>query len=280
MGVIRELPQLETERDGAVLTIRLANEKARNALSRDMRLSLREVIREIEDDRTIRAVYLTGKGAAFCAGGDLDLISKANDPWPVHRRFRHASNLFQSLTALDRPVVCGVRGHAIGGGLGVALMADLIVAGTSARFSAGFNRIGTVPDCMTLFALPRIVGLGVARAFLLTNGVWDAERAMQLGIAAEVVPDEDVDRRGLELAHQLAAGPAEVMGMSKLLLLKAFESSMDDLMLHEGMGQALAMSSVEFREGLAAVQERRTPDFLGAVLSHPLSDGLPGPDKP
>jgi 2-(1,2-epoxy-1,2-dihydrophenyl)acetyl-CoA isomerase len=274
----RKYPHLEVERDGPVLIVRLANETARNSLSREMRYSLRDLVRDIEDDRSVRAVYLTGKGSTFCAGGDLGMLSKANAPWSVHRRFRHSNTVFPPLMTLDRPVVCGVRGHAVGGGLGLALMADLIVAGESASFMAGFNRLGTVPDCLTLYTLPRMIGLSRTRNFLLTNGTWTAAQARDLGIVAEVVADEQLESRGLALAQQLARGPAEVMGMSKLLLLKAFESSVDDLMLYEDLGQALAMSSAEFKEGLAALRDKRMPDHLAAALADPSPDGLPSSD--
>jgi len=268
-------PHLETERDGAVLIVRLANEASRNSLTREMRFSLRQVVREIEDDRTVRAVYLTGKGRAFCAGGDLNMLVKANAPWPVHRRFRHASTLFPPLMTLDRPVVCGVRGHAVGGGLGLALMADLVIAGESARFMAGFFRLGSIPDCLTLYTLPRLIGLAHTRNFLLTNGEWSATEAQSLGIAAKVVADSDVDKEGLALAHSLAHGPAEVMGLAKQLLLRSFESSVEDLMLFEDLGQALAMSSTEFQEGLVALREKRKADHMRAALAGPVSDGLP-----
>jgi 2-(1,2-epoxy-1,2-dihydrophenyl)acetyl-CoA isomerase len=273
--MLKKYPHLEVERDQSVLIVRLDNEASRNSLSREMRFSLREVARTIEDDRTVRAVYLTGKGPSFCAGGDLDMLVKANAPWAVHRRFRHANTLFPPFMTLDRPVVCGVRGHAVGGGLGLALMADLMVAGEGARFMAGFYRLGTVPDCLTLYTLPRLIGLARTRNFLLTNGSWTAAEAQSLGLAAKVVADEDVDKEGLALAHSLAQGPAEVMGLAKQLLLKAFESSLDDLMLFEDLGQALAMQSVEFHEGLAALRERRKPDHLRAALADPTPDGLP-----
>jgi 2-(1,2-epoxy-1,2-dihydrophenyl)acetyl-CoA isomerase len=268
-------PHLETERDGSVLIVRLDNEATRNTLTREMRFSLRDVIREVQDDRSVRAVYLTGKGASFCAGGDLNMLVKANAPWAVHRRFRHANTVFPPLMALEKPVVCGVRGHAVGGGLGLALTSDLIVAGESARFSAGFFRLGVVPDCMTLFSLPRLVGLARARNFLLTNATWNASEALSLGVAVKVVSDDRVDAEGLALARQLADGPSDVISLSKQILLKAFESSMDDLMLYEDLGQALAMSSAEFREGLAALREKRPPNYQAAAAADGISDGLP-----
>jgi len=273
--MIRNHPHLETERHGAVLIVRLANERSRNTLTREMRFSLREVIREVEDDSSIRAIYLTGKGPSFCAGGDLNMLTKASEPWAVHRRFRHADKLFPPLLTLNRPVVCGVRGHAVGGGLGLALLSDLIVAGESAQFMAGFFRLGVVPDCLTLFTLPRLIGLARTRNFLLTNGSWSATEAANLGIAAKVVPDDQVDAEGLALAQSLAHAPSHVMGLAKQLLLKSFESSLDDMMLYEDLGQSLAMSSAEFKEGLAALIEKRKPDYLSASLTDPVSDGLP-----
>jgi 2-(1,2-epoxy-1,2-dihydrophenyl)acetyl-CoA isomerase len=271
----RVYPHLETERDGAVIIVRLSNEKSRNTLTREMRFSLRDVVREIEDDASIRAVYLTGKGQSFCAGGDLNMLTKANAPWAVHRRFRHADTLFPPLMTLDRPVVCGVRGHAVGGGLGLALMSDLVVAGESAQFMAGFFRLGVVPDCMTLFTLPRLIGLARTRNFLFTNGSWTAADALNLGIAAKVVSDDKVDAEGIALAKSLAQGPSQVMGLAKQILLKSFESSLDDMMLFEDLGQVLAMSGTEFKEGLAALLEKRKPDHLAASLANPVSDGLP-----
>lgn len=273
--MIKSYPDLETERIGKVLVVRLANEAASNCLTREMRFSLREVVREIEEDPEVRAVYLTGKGKTFCAGGDLRMLTEANDPWPVHRRFRHSASLFPPLMQLNRPVVCGVRGVAIGGGMGLALMADLLIVGQSAKFSAGFFRLGAIPDCLTLYTLPRSIGLARTRNFIYSNGSWTAEQIVEHGFALEVVEDERVDAEGIALAQRLAEGPAEVMGLAKQLLLKSFESSLAEIMDYEDLGQALAMSSVEFREGLQALVEKRPSDPAGVAARVPYNDGLP-----
>lgn len=273
-------PHLETERDGAVLIVRLANEAARNSLTRELRFSLREVTRSIQDDHSIRAIYLTGKGKTFCAGGDLRMLKEASDPWSTHRRFRHASTLFPPLALLDRPVVCGLRGAAVGGGMGLALMADTIIAGESAQFSAGFFRIGVVPDCLTLFTLPRLIGLAKARSFLYSNATWNAQDALEHGIVSKVVPDEDVDTQGIALAHQYAEGPAEIMGLAKMIMLRSFESSLSEIMDYEDLAQSLAQSSAEFQEGLTALVEKRKPDFIGAAQTHSTGDGLPSATIP
>src|SRR5690606_17583347 len=104
---------------------------------------------------------------------------------------------------------------------------------------------------------------------------WDARQAEEFGIVQEVVPDEEVDLRGIALAHEFAAGPAEVMGLSKMIMLKSFESSLAEMMDYEDLAQSLAQSSVEFREGLGALTQKRKPDFLGAVRASPIEDGLP-----
>ncbi len=277
--MIKHYPHVETERDGAVLIIRLDNAAARNSLTREVRFSLRDIVREIEDDHSIRAVYLTGKGKTFCAGGDLRMLTDASDPWQSHRRFRHASTLFPPLAGLDRMVVCGVRGAAVGGGMGLALTADTIVAGESAKFMSGFFRLGVLPDCLTLYTLPRLVGLAKARQFLFSNSTWSADEALANGIVAEVVADDEVDARGLALAHAYANGPAEVMGLAKMIMLKSFESSMSEMMDYEDLAQSLAQNGPEFAEGLSALVEKRPADFAGTVSDDPNADGMPSMER-
>lgn len=273
--MIKHYPHLETERQDSVLIIRLANEAARNSLTREIRFSLREVVREIQDDYSIRAVYLTAKGPVFCAGGDLRMLTESKSVFERHRRFRHASTYMPQLVTLDRPVVCGVRGVAIGGGMGLALMADTIIAGETASFMAGFFRLGVVPDCLTLFTLPRLVGLARARDFFYSNASWSARQAFDYGLAAKVVPDDQVDAEGLALAHRYASGPAEVMGLAKTIMLKSFESSLPEMMDYEDYTQVMAQSGPEFAEGLAALTEKRRPDYAEAARRAGFRDGMP-----
>ncbi len=277
--MIKQYPHLETERQDSVLIVRLSNEAARNSLTREIRFSLREVTREIQDDYSIRAIYLTGKGETFCAGGDLRMLTESKTTFEKHRRFRHASTFMPQFMALDRPVVCGVRGVAIGGGMGLALMADSIVAGDSAKFMAGFFRLGVVPDCLTLFTLPRLIGLAKAREFFYSNATWDAQEALRNGIVSKVVADEDVDREGIALAHKYAQGPAEVMGLAKTIMLKSFESSLSEMMDYEDYAQVMAQSGPEFDEGLAALVEKRKPDYQAAAKAAGFSDGMPSSDS-
>lgn len=261
-------PQIvQTEVRDSVLVIRLNSPENHNSLTAALRQQLGDAIEMAEGDPAIRAVFLTAAGRSFCSGGDFKMLRDGCDPWPVHRRFRNLSRWLIPLISLDKPVVVGARGHAVGGGMGLALSGDLVIAGESLKLTAGFFRLGTVPDIGTMYHLPRLIGMARAKNFLFGNGSFTASEALELGLVAKVVPDDEVDAAGMAEAVRLAQGPAEVMGLAKTLMARSFETSLTDMFAFEGFGQVLAMSNPEFREGLAAAMEKRTPDFVGAAAS-------------
>lgn len=254
-----------TQRDGDVLIIRLANPESRNSMTTDMREQLGAAIALAEREPAIRSVFLTGDGPTFCSGGDLNHLRTACDPWTVHRRFRNLSRWLTPLITLDKPVVVGVNGHAVGGGMGLALTGDVVIAGESAKFMSGFFRLGVVPDIAVMYHLPRLIGMARAKNFLFSGGTFSAQEAADLGLVSKVVADAELYEAGLQEARRLAEGPAEVMGLAKAVMARSFETSLHDMLAFEGFGQVLAMSNPEFREGLSAALERRRPDFAGAA---------------
>jgi 2-(1,2-epoxy-1,2-dihydrophenyl)acetyl-CoA isomerase len=257
--------QVDLVRDGPVLTITLNNERTRNSLTTELREELGAAVKLAARDRTIRSVFLTGAGSTFCAGGDFYMLQKACDPWSVHRRFSSLKDWLIPLLLLEKPLVVGVNGHAAGGGMGLALSGDVIIASESAKFMAAFFRLGAVPDIGMMYQLPRLIGMARTKNFLFGNQTWSAQQALEFGLVAQVAPDNELREVGLKEARRLADGPAEVMGLAKQLLARSFENSMHEMFAFEGLGQALAMSNPEFREGLSAAIEKRKPDFAKAM---------------
>ena len=256
--------QLITSFEDGVLTIRLNNPKTLNSLTKPIREGLSEAAhRAITDDR-IRAVYLTGNGRAFCAGGDLESIEKFSDSWSTHNRFRQLIHWIAPFIRLQKPVVTGLNGMAVGGGMGLALSGDILIAAESAEFRCGFTRIGAVPDYGMMYHLPRLVGIARAKNFVFSNGTWSAEEAKELGIVSEIVPDSELDDRAYARACELAAGPVEAMGLAKWLIGRSFETSFEDMMAFESLAQPLAFQTHAHKEGFGALREKRPADFPGA----------------
>ncbi len=252
---------LDVQRDDGVATVRMVSDKSRNSLSQEMRMQLAATFAELAADDSVRAIYFTGSGKAFCSGGDLKYMKTLTGPWGVHKRFRKLAEWLLPFIRMEKPVVVGVNGIAVGGGMGLAFAGDLIVAAESAKFMAGFFRVGVVPDVATMYTLPRLVGMARAKQFIFGNKTWTANDALANGLVESVVPDADLDRICLAKARELADGPAGVIGIAKLIMGRSFESTLDDMFLLEGCGQVLSMSSAEFKEGLDALLEKRPAKF-------------------
>jgi 2-(1,2-epoxy-1,2-dihydrophenyl)acetyl-CoA isomerase len=248
---------VETERAGQVLIIRLASEKTSNSLSNAMRDGLAAAFAEAVRDPSVRVVCLTAKGPNFCAGGDLNALNEVRkDPWAVHRRFRDMGQWLLPMQRIEKPVVVAVRGFAVGGGFGLALLGDMVVASETAKFRASWMRLGIMPDALALYTLPRLVGLAKARKIFLAEQTLSAEEAQRLDLVTEIVPDAALEQRALQLSQALAEGPAKVWGLTKLILSRTFENGLDDMFLFEGLGQVVAMGGPEFESRVEAMMRK------------------------
>ena len=174
------MQHIELSRDGDVATIVLNRPEARNALSVAMMDDLDQILFDIGRDASVRAVILTGAGAAFCAGGDVQRMNDSSEESPDARRarLRRAHRSVKALHALDRPVIAAVDGAAFGAGFGLALLCDIVLASTRARFCMAFGRVGLVPDYGSLYTLPRVVGLQRAKEIMFSAReiCWRARR--------------------------------------------------------------------------------------------------------
>ncbi len=258
--------------DDHVARLTLDRPEAKNALSVEMRDDIVRRVREARADDSVRALLLTGVGDAFCAGMDLrqSTVSGAGaerfDPRSTSEALRVGVQAFiRELWELDKPTVAAVGGTAVGPGAHLALACDFVLTCEATRFVWSFARWGLVVDAGGAYLLPRLVGLPRAKAMvMLGEGATGAE-AVDLGLAYRCLPSRDeLECAAAELAARLAAGPTRSLGLSKTLLNTTFETTLAASLEREGQAQAMAATSPEMAEGMAAFKERRDPDFPAA----------------
>jgi enoyl-CoA hydratase len=263
------------ERGGQVATVILNDPERRNAMSRAMGEAFAGRIGELAAEPDLRAVILSGAGRAFCAGGDMDMITEQADAGasghalPGHARrvirdtMRSFYTLFLSVRDLPCPTIAAINGHAIGAGLCVALACDLRIAARDAKLGLNFTRLGLHPGMAATWTLPRLLGPALAAELLYTGRLVDGAEAEHLGIANRAVATEDVVPVARELAEEIAAAaPLAVRGV-KRSLARSLAASFDDQLSFEASEQAGTFESRDAREGLAAARERRAPKFEG-----------------
>ncbi len=247
---------LREDRQGATAILTLDYPARRNALALPMRAALIAAMDRIEADRDIRAVVLTGSGGTFSAGGDISGMDAA-DFTAGRERFRTTNRLVRLLIESSKPVIAAVEGWAAGAGLGLALCCDTIVAGSGARFMAGFGRVGLVGDFALLHTLPRRVGEGRARQILLYNDPIEAEAAERIGLIDRVVPAGTALQAALHCAATFEHAAPLPVAMTKSFLAQGLAEALE----WERNVQSMLFLTEDHAEGKAAFLEKRPPRF-------------------
>ena len=254
-------PRILVQREGAILTLTLNRPDKLNAIDGAMLDALDEVLGDIERDREIRAVVLTGAGRAFCAGADIKEWT-ALAPLEFARSWGlrgHA--LFDRLAALPPPTIAAINGIAFGGGLELALCADIRIATTEVRLGLPEVTIAALPGWGGTQRLPRLIGPGRAKHMILTGQPIDAARAEAWGLVSEVVSADFLPARARELAKQIAANaPLSVQASKRLVDAALPLAPAATLETHAG---AVCGSTEDAKEGRASFIERRPPRYQG-----------------
>lgn len=249
-------------RKGAVTILRLNEPKSMNALSRTIVAGLVEGIGQALSDPDVRCIVLTGTDSAFCAGGDIRNMGINRAP-AVRSRMLSTYKWVADLLKAEKPVITAVNGAAAGAGFSVALMGDIILAQKDAYFVTAFSRLGACPDLGLLATLPRAVGMARAKDMLLTSRKIGAEEAWQMGLVSRVVEPGKLMDVAMETAETLAAAPTVSIGLIKKMLLKAYDTSIDNFLEQEAFGQAIAQATEDFEIGFTAFREKKKPLFKG-----------------
>ncbi len=256
------MADVETSRDGAVLTITLNRPEVLNALNADMHRALAAALKEARAAE-IRAVVVTGAGRGFCVGQDLSEFREAAGDIGSRLRAGYHPNIL-ALRALEKPVLAAVNGPAAGAGLSLACACDLRIAADGATFVPAFINIGLVPDSGCTYFVRRLLGTARAFEWLATGRRLTAPEAHAWGLVSEVVEGDRLAARAAELAAELAALPTRGVALTKRLLDHAEHTTLEEQLELEAQLQAAATQTADFREGVAAFLEKREPRFEGA----------------
>lgn len=245
-----------------VALVRLNRPASRNALSAEIKAQLETRIPALMRDDAVRCLVITGAETSFCAGGDISNMADRSAP-AVRTRMNQSHAWTKCILTGEKPVVAAVNGAAAGAGFSLALLCDIVLVSDDAFFRAAFPGLGAAPDLGLALTLPRSIGTARAKDILLTNRRIDAVEAVTLGIAKRMVSAAALVDEALQLAKELAAGPATSFGLTKMLLNQAY-GPIDDFFATEAMAQAVAFGSREFAEGVSAFLSKRKADFRNA----------------
>ncbi|HEY5295658.1 MAG TPA: enoyl-CoA hydratase/isomerase family protein [Gaiellaceae bacterium] len=255
-------PSLELDRPARhVLRLTLRAPGKLNAVSGAMHGELAAIWRTIGDDDETRAVIVRGADGAFSAGGDLDLVLEiANDSATRNRVFREARDLVYNVIDCPKPIVSAITGPAVGAGLAVALLADISIATPEAKIFDGHTKLGVAAGDHAAIVWPLLCGLAKAKYHLLLCEPLDGVEAERIGLVSLCVPEAELEERALEIAQRLAGGSQPAIRHTKLALnnwLRAAGPTFDASLALE----FLDMTGPDVHEGVAAIREKRKPDF-------------------
>jgi 2-(1,2-epoxy-1,2-dihydrophenyl)acetyl-CoA isomerase len=258
-----EFEHLLYEKSGGVLTITLNRPDVFNAFNDEMSYELQSALKSAKRDAEVRVIVLTGAGKAFCSGQDLKAIKDSKNRSLSDSLYKRYNPIIKAMRNMPKPIIGRINGVAAGAGCSLALACDLVVASEEVKFIEVFVNVGLVLDSGSSYFLPRVVGS--ARAFeLATMGKRvTAEQAAEWGMINRCVPSEELDDAIQSYTSYYENAPTKAIAMMKKMLNQSHHSDLDIMLQQEAYHQEIAGNSSDYKEGVAAFNEKRKPKFTG-----------------
>jgi len=259
---------LQVRKEGAIDWVNLNRPDRLNALNMTMVDELNDYLERLMTDASVRIVVLRGNGRAFCSGIDIKDINQGQGvvangiPADIAAQ-RRVSEVVRRMRRCPQPIIALVHGIATGGGFALALAADIRIAGESARMNCAFINLGlTSCDLGLSYLLPRIVGVSISSELMLTGRFIDAERALRTNLVSEVVPDDDMEIAARSYLDEMTATSHLGLRLTKEGMNMGIDApGLEHAIAMEDRNQVLTIQSDNFQEGMAAILEKRSPQF-------------------
>ena len=257
------MPSIQFEISNNVAWITLNRPEKFNAFNREMALQLQQVLDDCATNISIRCIYITGAGKAFCAGQDISELTGDNAIEMARILAEHYNPIVKKIREINVPVVCAVNGVAAGAGANIALCCDIVVAAEGASFIQAFSKIGLIPDSGGTYTLPRLIGWQKASALMLTGDKVPALQAEKMGMIYKVFTNETFDEESKKIANSIAQMPTKALAYTKHALNQSFTNSWEEQLLLEDDFQQKAAATKDYEEGINSFLEKREAKFRG-----------------
>ena len=230
---------------------------------KEMALQLQEALNKCKKNKNVRAILITSKGKAFCAGQDLIEATDPKGPSLTQIVEEHYNPIITTIRNIDKPVVAAVNGVAAGAGASIALCCDIVVACESASFIQAFSKIGLIPDSGATFFLPRIIGMQRATGLMMTAEPISAKDAIKIGMIYKLFTDDTFEAQSWKLITMLASMPTKGLALTKQLLNESYSNNLEEQLEKEKIYQTIAGKTNDYKEGTEAFLQKRKPNFKG-----------------
>ncbi len=264
---------LDADRDTGIATITLNRPDRLNSLSHDLLQSLSTAISDVAIDESIRVVIITGSGRAFCAGADTDEMTGGSGDGPhksgpggaeaLRRGFELAHKVILGIYEMEKPVIAVINGTAVGAGFDLACACDIRIASDTARFMAAYIHVGLFPGYGGTWLYPRVLGSAKAAELMYTGNFLEIDEAKNLGFVNDVVSSEELFATANKMARQIANGPPIAIKLAKMMMRRGMNMDLESSLEMSAAVEAITLSSEDHVEGMAALRQKRRPEFKG-----------------